>query len=176
MDCDVSWLRALVRHVEDFPEPGVRFADITPVLGNADALRCAVELLADEFVGREIDLIAGIDARGFILGAPVACRLGCGFLPVRKPDRLPGETHRVDYALEYGTGSLEIHRDATGPGQRVVIIDDVLATGGTALAAVELIERAGATVDALAFLASIEGLEGEARFDGRRTISVLGPL
>jgi adenine phosphoribosyltransferase len=119
MECDVSWLRELVRHVPDFPEPGIRFADITPVLANADALRCAVELLADEFVGKDVDLVAGIDARGFILGAPVACRLGCGFIPIRKPSRLPFKTHRVDYALEYGSGSLEIHQDAAAPGQRL---------------------------------------------------------
>ena len=176
MDCDVSWLRELVRHVPDFPEPGIRFADITPVLANADALRCAVELLADEFVGKDIDAIAGIDARGFILGAPVACRLGCGFLPIRKPARLPHVTHRVDYELEYGSGSLEIHEDASGPGQRVVIIDDVLATGGTAQAAAELVERTGASVAALGFLAAIEGLDGASRLGDYDHVVALGEL
>jgi len=176
MDCDVSWLRELVRHVPDFPEPGVRFADITPVLGNADAMRCAVELLADEFVGMDIDLIAGVDARGFILGAPVACRLGCGFVPIRKPSRLPHEVHRVDYSLEYGSGSLEVHQDAAGPGQRVVIIDDVLATGGTAKAAAELIEMTGATVDALGFLAAISGLSGADMISEYKSVVVLGEL
>lgn len=176
MECDVSWLRELVRHVPDFPEPGIRFADITPVLANADALRCAVELLADEFVGKDVDLIAGVDARGFILGAPVACRLGCGFIPIRKPSRLPFKTHRVDYTLEYGSGSLEIHQDAAAPGQRVVVIDDVLATGGTARASAELIERTGATVASFGFLASIEGLNGAALIDGYESVVALGAL
>lgn len=176
MECDVSWLRALVREVPDFPEPGIRFADITPVLANADALRCAVELIADEFVGQDVDLIAGVDARGFILGAPVACRLGCGFVPIRKPDRLPFDKHRVDYSLEYGSGSLEIHTDAAAPGQRVVIVDDILATGGTAKAAAELVERTGASVVALGFLASIEGLNGAALLDGYETVAALGAI
>lgn len=166
----------MVRHVEDFPEPGIRFADITPLTGNADALRCAVELLADEFVGRGVDLVAGIDARGFILGAPVAVRLGCGFVPIRKPQKLPADSHRVDYGLEYGTDALEIHVDAAAPGQRVVIIDDVLATGGTALAAIELVETTGAQVAGLGFLAEIEGLGGLTRLDGHETASVLGQV
>ena len=176
MDCDVSWLRELVRHVPDFPKAGIRFADITPVLANADALRCAVELLADEFVGTDVDLIAGVDARGCILGAPIAGRLGCGFIPIRKPNRLPFNAHRVDYKLEYGSGSLEIHQDAAAQGQRVVVIDDVLATGGTAKAAAELIERTGATVAALGFLASIEGLEGAGLLDGYQVVNALGPI
>lgn len=176
MECDVSWLRDLVRHVADFPEPGIRFADITPVLANADALRCAVELLADELVGTDVDLIAGVDARGFILGAPVACRLGCGFIPIRKPSRLPYKTHRVDYTLEYGSGSLEIHEDAAAPGQRVVIIDDVLATGGTAMASAELIERTGATVASFGFLASIEGLDGASLIKNYESVVALGAI
>ncbi|MEM7092200.1 MAG: adenine phosphoribosyltransferase [Actinomycetota bacterium] len=176
MDCDVEWLRALIRHVDDFPEPGIRFADITTVLGNADALRCAVELLADEFVGRGVDSVAGIDARGFILGAPVACRLGCGFIPIRKPDKLPADTLRVDYTLEYGSGSLEVHADAAAGGQRVLIIDDVLATGGTALAAAQLVEQTGASVEAIGFLATIAGLDGLAQLDSYETVSILGEV
>jgi len=176
MDCDVSWLRELVRQVPDFPEPGIRFADITPVLANADALRCAVELIADEFVGKDVDLIAGVDARGFILGAPVACRLGCGFVTIRKTSRLPFKTHRVDYALEYGAGSLEVHQDAAAPGQRVVIIDDVLATGGTAMASAELIELTGATVAAFGFLASIDGLDGASLIAEYESVVALGAL
>lgn len=176
MECDVEWLKALVRHVDDFPSPGIRFADITTVLANADALRCAVELLADEFVGRDVDLIAGIEARGFILGAPVACRLGCGFVPIRKPGKLPADTYRIDYALEYGTDSLEMHRDGAAPGQRVVLIDDVLATGGTASAAIELVEQTGATVEAIGFLATIAGLNGMDRIQGHEAISVLGEI
>lgn len=176
MECDVTWLRELVRKVPDFPEPGIQFADITPVLGNADALRCAVELVADEFVGTDIDLIAGIDARGFILAAPVACRLGCGFVPIRKPGKLPCDLHQVEYSLEYGSGSLEMHQDACGPGQRVLVIDDVLATGGTAKAAIELVERTGATVAAVGFLASIEGLDGASMIEGYESIVALGAL
>ena len=165
-----------MRHVPDFPEPGIRFADITPVLANADALRCAVELIADEFVGKDVDLIAGVDARGFILGAPVAYRLGCGFIPIRKPSKLPSKVYRVDYALEYGTSSLEIHDDAAGPGQRVVIIDDVLATGGTAKASAELIELTGATVAAFGFLAAIDGLDGAAVIAGYESVVALGAM
>ena len=176
MDCDVEWLRALVRQIPDFPEPGVNFADITPVLANADALRCAVELLADEFVGRDVDLIAGVDARGFILGAPIACRLGCGFVPIRKPGRLPAEIHEMSYELEYGADTLELHKDAAGPGQRVVVIDDVLATGGTAATAAALVERTGATVDGLGFLLAIPGLDGAARLAARKTVIALGEV
>lgn len=176
MQCDVEWLKALVRHVDDFPAPGIRFADITTVLGNADALRCAVELLADEFVGRDIDLIAGIESRGFILGAPMAVRLGCGFVPIRKPGKLPADTYRIEYDLEYGTDSLEMHRDGAAAGQRVVIIDDVLATGGTAAAAIELVEQTGATIEAIGFLASIAGLDGASRLQGHEAINVLGEI
>ncbi len=176
MDCDVEWLRALVRHVDDFPEPGIRFADITPVLGNADAMRCAVELIADEFVGRDIDLVAGIDARGFILGAPVAWRLGCGFVPIRKPGKLPADTLRVEYSLEYGVDALEIHTDAAAPGQRVLLIDDVLATGGTARAAAQLIELTGASVAAIGVLATIAGLDGASKLSGYEMVSALGEV
>ena len=176
MDCDVEWLRASVRHVDDFPEPGIRFADITPVLGNADALRCAVELIADEFVGRDIDLVAGIDARGFILGAPVACRLGCGFVPVRKPGKLPADTLQVEYSLEYGTDVLEIHADAASAGQRVLLVDDVLATGGTARAAAQLIEQTGASVAAIGVLGTIAGLDGAAKLSSYELVSALGEV
>lgn len=176
MLCDVEWLREFVRLVPDFPEPGIRFADITPLLGNADALRCAVELLADEFVGRDIDLVAGVDARGFILAAPIACRLGCGFVPIRKPGRLPAETHRIDYCLEYGSGSLEIHQDAAAAGQSVLLIDDVLATGGTGGAAIDLIEMTGASVAAVGFLASIDGLAGHSQLRGHTAVTVLGAI
>jgi len=119
---------------------------------------------------------AGIDARGFIFGSAVACRLGCGFVPIRKAGKLPAETHQVEYALEYGTNSLEIHTDACGPGQRVVIIDDVIATGGTAVAAIELVEMTGATVASTAFLASVEGLDGAAKVDGYESVIALGAL
>lgn len=176
MDCDVSWLRTLVRHIPDFPQPGVSFADITPVLANADALRCIVELVADEFVGRDIDLVAGIDARGFILGSAVACRLGAGFIPIRKQGRLPHDTVTVSYDLEYGSDTLELHVDAAAPGQRVLIVDDVLATGGTAKAAADLVASTGATIDALAFLLSIDGLSGVTQLSDHTTFVALGAL
>jgi len=176
MDCDVGWLRTLVRHIPDFPQPGVSFADITPVLADADALRCVVELVADEFVGRDIDLVAGIDARGFILGSAVACRLGAGFIPIRKTGRLPHETVSVTYDLEYGSDTLELHVDAAAPGQRVLIVDDVLATGGTAKAAAQLIQSTGATIDALAFLLAIEGLAGASQIADHTTFVALGDL
>ncbi len=174
MECDVAWLRDLIRNVEDFPSPGVRFADITPLLANADGLRCSVELLADEFVGREIDLVVGIDARGFILGAPVACRLGCGFVPVRKPGRLPAAVESVSYELEYGSDTLEMHADAIQPGQRVLIIDDVLATGGTASAAQKLVSATGGVVDALGFLLEIDALNGRNQLGGAHAVCALG--
>ncbi len=174
MDCDVAWLRELVRNVADFPKPGVAFADITPMLAHADALRCAVELVADEFVGQDVDLVAGVDARGFILAAPVACRLGAGFVPIRKAGRLPAPTHSLTYDLEYGTDTLEIHTDAASPGQQVLLIDDVLATGGTAVAAAELIAKTGATVAGIAFLLEIDGLNGRDRLGAHDVVCALG--
>lgn len=172
----MSWLRTLVRQVPDFPEPGISFADITPLLAHADGLRCAVELLTDEFVGQDVDLVAGIDARGFILGSAVACRLGAGFIPIRKSGRLPHETVSVTYDLEYGTDTLELHVDAATVGQRVLIIDDVLATGGTAQAAIELVNATGATIEAIAFLLAIEGLPRAALLADYTTFVALGEL
>lgn len=176
MECDVEWMRALVRHIPDFPEPGVQFADITPILGDADALRCAVELMVDCFVGQDIDSVAGIDARGFILGAPIACRLGCGFIPIRKPGRLPAEVHEVTYDLEYGSDTLQIHQDAARAGERVLIIDDVLATGGTAAAAVDLVTQTGADVVGVGFLLSIAALNGADRLSDHELFVALGAV
>ena len=136
----------------------------------------AIDLIADEFVSRDIDLVAGIDARGFILAAPIARRLGCGFIPIRKTSKLPYKTYRIDYDLEYGSGSLEVHQDAARAGQRVVIIDDVLATGGTSRASAELIERTGAIVAAFGFLASIEGLNGADLISDYDSVIALGAV
>lgn len=166
----------MVRHVPDFPEPGVRFADLAPILGNGDALRCAVELLADEFVGRDVDQVAGVEARGFLLAAPLAYRLGCGLIPIRKPGKLPYETERIEYDLEYGSDGLEIHTDAVGAGARVLLIDDILATGGTAGAAAELLERQGASLVGIGFLAAIQGLGGAAALGGREFMTALGEI
>lgn len=176
MDCDVSWLARLARKVDDFPKPGISFLDLGPLLANADGLRCSVELLKNRIVGSDVDYVAGIDARGFILAAPVACRLGAGFIPVRKAGKLPGELHRISYDLEYGSDTFEIQTDVCKAGDRVVILDDILATGGSAKAAIELIERTGAEVVSVGFLATISGLDGIKELAGYKTFSVLGEL
>lgn len=159
----LEWLAEFVHDVPDFPEPGIVFKDISPLLANTDALRYAVDAIADPWVGGEIDAVVGIDARGFIFGAPVAYRLGCGFIPVRKPGKLPRETVGRDYALEYGTNRLEMHADSLQPGNRVVLIDDVLATGGTAAAAVSIIGDLGASVAGTSFLLELAALGGRER-------------
>lgn len=176
MDCDVSWLAELVRKVDDFPKEGISFVDLGPVLADADALRCCVELLSNKVLGNEVDYVAGIDARGFIVGAAVAARIGVGFIPVRKAGKLPGEVHKISYELEYGSDSFEIQVDACSDGDRVVILDDILATGGSAKAAIELVERTGAEVVSVGFLATVDGLDGLAELDGYQTFSVLGAL
>lgn len=157
-------INALLRDVPDFPQPGVLFKDITPLLDDPHALEAVVAALAG--AGRDsagqvvVDKVAGIEARGFILAAPVALALGVGFVPIRKPGKLPWQVHTVDYALEYGTASLELHVDAVAPGERVLIIDDVLATGGTAAAAQSLIEKSRATVHAFATVIELGFLNG----------------
>ncbi len=153
-------LRPLVRDVPDFPSPGVVFRDITPLLADAAAFSDTIDGLGD--IGAEVDLVAGVEARGFILGAPVALRLGAGFVPVRKHGKLPGDTHAAAYALEYGEAVIEVHQDAFRPGQRVLVVDDVLATGGTLAATVELVRRTGAEVVAASILVEIAALGGRA--------------
>lgn len=159
----LEWLADFVHDVADFPEPGIMFKDISPLLADPDALRFAVEALADPYVGGDVGHVAGIDARGFILGAAVAYRLGCGFVPIRKAGKLPREVLSREYALEYGTNKLELHADAFEPGERVVLVDDVLATGGTAEASLELIRETGADVAGVAFLLELEFLKGRER-------------
>ena len=154
----------LVRDVPDFPEPGVLFKDITPLLADHDAFTAVVEALAD--AGRDadgvtrVDKVVGMEARGFILGAPVALLLGTGFVPVRKPGKLPREAHAVSYDLEYGSATLEMHRDAIAPGERVLLVDDVLATGGTVAATRELVEACGGEVVGVAMLMELGFLPG----------------
>lgn len=155
-----DWLREYVHDVADFPQPGVAFKDITPLLNDADALRFSVEAMADPFIGTEVDAVVGVDARGFILGAPVAYRLGCGFVPVRKAGKLPGAVLGCDYDLEYGTERLEIKTGSIAAGARVVIVDDVLATGGTAAAASDLVRQSGATICGIVFLIELAVLGG----------------
>lgn len=158
-----DWLREHVHDVADFPKPGIVFKDITPLLNDTDALRFSVEAMADPYIGTEIDAVVGIDARGFILGAPVAYRLGCGFVPVRKAGKLPGDVLHRDFQLEYGAERLEIKADSIGAGDRVVIVDDVLATGGTAEATRDLVLQCGAEICGLVFLIELEALGGRRR-------------
>jgi adenine phosphoribosyltransferase len=168
---DTASLRALVRDVPDFPQAGIVFRDITPLLGNGAALRSAVDALAALY--ERIDSVVGIESRGFILGAPVAYALGVGMVPVRKLGRLPRATERADYALEYGTNTVEIHADALQPGERALIVDDVLATGGTAAATAELVERLGGEVAGIAVLIELPELGGRERLAGYAVTSLL---
>jgi adenine phosphoribosyltransferase len=166
-------LRALVRDVPDFPSPGILFRDITPLLANPEAFRAAVFAMAAPYRGVGLSKVLGIEARGFMFGAAVARELSVGFVPVRKPGKLPGETIRASYGLEYGKDTLEVHRDACIPGERVVIVDDVLATGGTAEAAASLADSLNAEVLGLTFFIELEKLGGRARLASRRVQSVL---
>jgi adenine phosphoribosyltransferase len=168
---DTASLQALVRDVPDFPQAGIVFRDITPLLGNGAALRSAVDAIAALY--DEIDTVVGIESRGFILGAPVAYALRVGMVPVRKLGRLPRATERADYALEYGTNTVEIHADALQPRERVLIVDDVLATGGTAAATAELVERLGGEVAGIAVLIELPELRGRQRLASYAVTSLL---
>jgi adenine phosphoribosyltransferase len=158
-------LRSFIRDVPDFPAAGIVFKDITPLLADGRAFAEAVTLMSEAVAVLDPTAIVGIESRGFIFGAPIAARLGVGFVPVRKFGKLPWRTFTQSYDLEYGTDTLEIHEDAVGPGSRVVIVDDVLATGGTAAATVELISGAGASVEAVSVLLELEFLQGRSRLD-----------
>jgi adenine phosphoribosyltransferase len=157
-------ITARVRDIPDWPQPGVTFKDITPLLADPAAFAAVVDGLAAGHAG--VDRVAGIEARGFILAAPAACALGAGFVPVRKQGKLPGPSYAQSYALEYGTATLEVHQDAFGPGDRVLIVDDVLATGGTAAATVDLVRRSGAVVEAVAVLLELGFLHGREALPG----------
>ena len=166
-------LKAKIRQVPDFPKPGILFYDVTTLLRDAEGFRQSIDLLVAPFKDHKIDLVVAIESRGFILGAAVADRLGAGFVPVRKVGKLPAQTVRVTYELEYGTDSLEIHGDAVTPGQRVLVVDDLLATGGTARATVDLVKRLGGVVDAVAFLIELTFLNGRTRLTGEHIHVVL---
>jgi adenine phosphoribosyltransferase len=166
-------LKAKIRNVPDFPKPGILFYDITTLLRDKDGFQHVVDALADPFKGSGVDLIVGIESRGFILGGAVADALGAGFVPVRKPGKLPARAVKESYALEYGTDALEIHEDAVTPGQRVVIVDDVIATGGTAKATASLVRRLGGVVHALAFLVELEFLNGREKLAGENIHTVI---
>jgi len=170
---DTSSLRELVRDSPDWPQPGIIFRDITPLLAAPDAFAVTVDALAAPFADEQIDKVVGIEARGFVFAAPVAYRRGAGFVPVRKAGKLPWELEREEYALEYGTDLLEIHRDAVKPGERVLIVDDVIATGGTAAASGRLVERLGGVVAGFTFLLELVALDGRAQLEGRRVHAVL---
>ena len=166
-------LKRLIRDVPDFPKPGILFKDITTLLRDPKGLRTAVDCLVEPYRQAQLDHVVGIESRGFILGAVVADRLGVGFVPVRKPGKLPAATRSASYALEYGTDTLEMHRDALAPGQRVLIVDDLLATGGTARAAVNLVKECGAEVAGVAFLIELEALNGRAQLPDEQLLAVL---
>ncbi len=170
---DPHELTPFIREVADWPEPGVSFKDITPLLADARAFATTVDRLADHFIGRGITTVVGIEARGFVIASPVAHRLGAGFVPVRKPNKLPWQTEIEQYELEYGTDHLEIHRDAIAPGARVVIVDDVIATGGTAAATVRLVETLGGVVVGLGFIAELAFLGGTERIAEREHVSLI---
>ena len=157
---DATHIKKLIRDIPDFPAEGVVFKDITPLLGDREAFHGVCDAIADHYAGLSITKVAGIEARGFIFAAPVAYRLGAGFVPIRKEGKLPHEVEAQDYELEYGTDLLEVHRDAVGPGDRVAIIDDVLATGGTASAAVRLMRKLGAEVAGISVLVELLFLSG----------------
>jgi adenine phosphoribosyltransferase len=166
-------LKARIRHVPDYPKPGILFYDITTLLRDRDGYRAAIDQLAAPFADAGIEAVVGIESRGFILGAAVAERLRAGFVPIRKPGKLPSATVRESYALEYGTDALEIHTDALTEGQRVLIVDDVLATGGTAAAAVKLVTGLGASLQGLSFLIELGFLNGKTKLGDERVHSVL---
>ena len=166
-------LRKLIREVPDFPKQGINFYDITTLLLDAEGLESTIDALTERCRGMNIDVVIGVESRGFIFATPVAYQLGAGFIPVRKPKKLPAEKVSVSYDLEYGQDTLEMHKDAVGEGHRVLIVDDLLATGGTARAVVDLVESVGGTVAGLLFVIELDFLNGRSKFDGYDVRSLL---
>jgi adenine phosphoribosyltransferase len=166
-------LKTLIREIPDFPKPGINFKDITTLLKDGRAFRQAIDLLADHFVAKQPDVIVGTESRGFLLGAPLAYKLGCGFVLVRKPGKLPAAVERVSYGLEYGQDTLEIHRDALEPGQKVLVVDDLLATGGTITATIELVNKLGGKIVGCAFLIELDFLKGRERLTAYDVMSLI---
>lgn len=166
-------LKRAIRDVKDFPKPGIVFKDVTPVLLDVKLLAQAVKAMADPYRADRITRVVSIESRGFLFGAPIALELGAGLVPIRKPGKLPAATQRVEYALEYGTDVLEMHHDAVGSGDRVLIVDDVLATGGTANAAAQLVGGTGAALSGFSFLIELDFLKGRQRLQGRRVEALL---
>ena len=170
---DIEQIKSLVREVPDFPQPGIVFKDITPLLADEIAFSTVIDLIVVHFGRGNVDKVVGIEARGFILASPVAYHFGAGFVPVRKKDKLPWETEAEEYELEYGTATLEIHRDGVRTGERVLIVDDVLATGGTARATAKLVERIGGKVVGIACLIELEFLNGRKQLEGYELFSLI---
>jgi adenine phosphoribosyltransferase len=170
---ELEFLLSKIRDVPDFPQPGILFKDITPLLQDREALRVACRLLAQPFRDRDVSVVVGIESRGFIFGPPVALELGVGFVPARKPGKLPWKTVEEIYDLEYGTDRVQMHRDALGPGDRVLIIDDLMATGGTAAAVTSLVRRMGGELVGLSILVELTFLEGRKLIDGVEIHSIL---
>ena len=171
IDCEP--LKKLIRTVPDFPKPGILFYDITTLLKDKAGFAQLIDALAQHYIGQKVDLVLGIEARGFIFGPALAYRLNAGFVPVRKPGKLPAPTARVTYDLEYGTDALEIHLDAIQPGQRVVLVDDLLATGGTMQATIQLVKQLGGEIAGLAFAIELDFLKGRAKFPEYDVFSLL---
>lgn len=169
----LSFLRSKIRDIPDFPKEGILFRDITPLLADVEAFRTSIQLIVERLDGKRVDAVIGIESRGFMFGAALADKLGVGFVPVRKPGKLPAATYRAEYELEYGTDAVEIHRDALSPGERVVIVDDLIATGGTANAAAQLVAQCGAEVAAFAFVINLVALEGTKKLEPYEVISIL---
>ena len=167
------WLKGLIRDLPDFPQPGILFRDITPLLQDAAALRFTLEAMAARYRGAGITTVIGIESRGFLFGAPLAYLIGAGFTPVRKQGKLPAETMAVEYSLEYGSNTLEIHRDALQPGERTLVVDDLLATGGTVAATIKLARMLGADVVSAAFLIELSALSGRALLPGLDVYTLL---
>jgi adenine phosphoribosyltransferase len=166
-------LKKLIREVPDFPKPGINFYDITTLLKDPEGLESTIDALEEQCRGLDIDTIIGVESRGFIFATPLAYKLGTGFVPVRKPKKLPSHTVSVSYDLEYGQDTLEMHKDAVGEGHRVLIVDDLLATGGTAKAVVDLVESVGGTVAGLLFVVELDFLGGRSKFDGYEVKSLI---
>ena len=172
-DAEIVDLRTLIRDIPDFPKPGILFKDITPLLLSPDGFSEAIYRLAEQYDDRDVDVIVAAEARGFIFAAPLAIELGLPFVPIRKPGKLPSETHSHDYDLEYGSDRLEIHVDGIQAAQRVLVVDDLLATGGTVQACCQLVEKIGAVVDSCAFLIELKGLGGAERIAPREVYSLI---
>jgi adenine phosphoribosyltransferase len=169
----VSFLRRRIRDVPDFPKEGILFKDITPLLADVEAFRACTQLMAEKLDGETVNSVIGLESRGFMFGAALADKLGVGFIPVRKPGKLPAATYRAEYDLEYGSDAVEIHQDALRPGDRVVIVDDLIATGGTANASKELVQQCGAEVAAFIFVINLVALEGIKKLAPTPVITIL---